>query len=149
MDKFNKWNNTLNYSLYDNLILSKIPKKNTNYDIIHLINKFKIGIIINLSTCTDSYDVPEGIKCYNYNFEKKVLPSQDKINDIMNILNNNKDTKILIHCHYGFNRTGFIFITYLCENGKKLIDASSIFKEIRGKDIKYPELLLYLYNKFE
>ena len=50
MDKFNKWDNTLNYSLYDNLILSKIPKKETNYDIHNLAEEQNINIIIDLST---------------------------------------------------------------------------------------------------
>lgn len=149
MDKFMKWDNTLNYSLYDNLILSKIPKSNTNYDITDLIEKFDIKIIINLSTSEDSYIVPENICYYKFNFEKKILPSENKINDIINILNSNKNRKILIHCHYGFNRTGFVFINYLCNNGYKLSNAISIFKNIRGKGIKYPELLSYLENKFE
>jgi protein-tyrosine phosphatase len=149
MEKFNKWNNTLNYSLYDNLILSKIPKRNTNYDFCNLHDEHNINIIIDLSTHNNSYDIPKNVKHYNFNFEKKVLPSEDKIDSIMNILNDNKDKKILIHCHYGFNRTGFVFITYLCRNGYKLNDATNIFTKIRGKGIKYPELNLYLSNKFE
>ena len=48
--KFNKWDNTLNYSIFDNLILSKIPKSNTNYDITNLTEFHNIDIIINLST---------------------------------------------------------------------------------------------------
>lgn len=149
MEKFNKWDNTLNYSLYDNLILSKIPKKGTNYDINNLVKEHNINIIIDLSTQKDSYDVPESITYYKFNFEKGILPAQEKIDYIMKVLNENKDKKILIHCHYGFNRTGFIFVTYLCRNGIDLYDAIDKFKSIRGKGIKYPELMLYLKNKFE
>tara|TARA_Y100000991_G_C21903262_1_gene319059 strand:- start:526 stop:975 length:450 start_codon:yes stop_codon:yes gene_type:complete len=149
MEKFNKWDNTLNYSLYDNLVLSKIPKKGTNYDFYNLYNEQNINIIIDLSTQKDSYDVPCSITHYKFNFEKGILPAQEKIDYILKILNENKDKKILIHCHYGFNRTGFIFVTYLCSNGIKLNNAINKFKAIRGKGIKYPELLLYLKNKFE
>ena len=78
MDKFTKWNNTLNYSLYENLILSKIPKSNTNYDITDLIEKFDIKIIIDLSTSDNSYIVPKNIRYYKFNFEKKILPSEVK-----------------------------------------------------------------------
>ena len=148
--KFNKWDNTLNYSIYDNLVLSKIPKSNTNYDITNLTEFHNIDIIINLSTTSDSYIVPENCKCYNFCMEKKKLPSEEDILFILNIINSyTGNNKILIHCHYGFNRTGFIFVTYLCKNGIELNDAINRFKTIRGKGIKYPELLLYLRNKFE
>ena len=149
MEKFNKWNNTLNYSLYDNLILSKVPKNNTSYDFDILHNEYKIDIIIDLSTQNESYEFADSVVYYNFNFEKKILPCQKKIDKIIDILNSNKDKKILIHCHYGFNRTGFIFINYLCNNGFNLNDAIDKFKNIRGKGVKYPELILYLKNKFE
>ena len=149
MDKFNKQDKTLNYSLYDNLILSKLPKKDTNYDINHIRNEYDISIIIDLSTAESSYEIPQDVKYYKYNFEKGILPLQEKINEILKILNDNKKKKILIHCHYGFNRTGFIFINYLCTNGKKLDESINFFKNIRGKGIKYPELNIYLKNKFE
>ena len=148
MEKINKWENTLNFSLYENLILSKIPKRNTNYDITD-VNNNKIDIIIDLSTQKDSYDIPKNTKYYHISFEKKKILEENKINFIMNLLNNNKKKKILIHCHYGFNRTGFIFINYLCSNGVKLNDAINIFTKIRGRGIKYAELLSYLKNKFK
>ena len=148
MKKINKWENTLNFSLYENLILSKIPKRNTNYDITD-INNSKIDIIIDLSTQKDSYDIPKNTKYYHIIFEKKKILAEDKINFIMNILNNNKNKKILIHCHYGFNRTGFIFVNYLCNNGIKIVDALNIFSTLRGRGIKYVELISYLKNKFQ
>ena len=148
MEKISKWEKTLNFSLYKNLILSKIPKRNTNYDITD-INNNKIDIIIDLSTQKSSYDIPKNTEYYQFNFEKKKILEEDKIDFIMNLLNKNKNKKILIHCHYGFNRTGFIFVNYLCNNGIKLNDAFNIFSKLRGRGIKYIELILYLRNKFE
>ena len=149
MDKFNKWDNTLDNSLFENLVLSKIPKFNTKYDISYLMNKFNIKIIIDLSTSENSYQIPDDVRYYKFNFEKKKIPEEYKINEILKILNENKDVRILIHCHYGFNRTGFVFINYLCSNGYNLASAIEIFKKIRGKGVKYPEMISYLENKFE
>tara|TARA_Y200000002_G_scaffold381183_1_gene394512 strand:- start:364 stop:810 length:447 start_codon:yes stop_codon:yes gene_type:complete len=148
MEKINKWEKTLNFSLYKNLILSKIPKRNTTYDITNVTND-KIDIIIDLSTQKNSYDIPTNSKYYQFKFEKKKILEDDKINLIMNILDKNRDKKILIHCHYGFNRTGFVFVNYLCNDGYKLNEALNIFTKLRGRGIKYIELLTYLKNKFE
>jgi len=149
--KFNKWDNTLNYSIYDNLVLSKIPKSNTNYDITNLTEFHNIDIIINLSTTSDSYIVPENSKYYNFCMEKKKLPSENDIFFILNIINSyTGNNKILIHCHYGFNRTGFIFINYLCKYKKlKLEEAKNIFLDIRGKGVKYEELNNYLVKNYD
>ena len=70
MEKINKWEKTLNFSLYKNLILSKIPKRNTNYDITNVTNH-KLDIIIDLSTQKDSYDIPKNTEYYHIIFEKK------------------------------------------------------------------------------
>jgi len=149
MDKEYKWNSILNYSKYENLILSKIPKKNTNYDLSHIIKEYKIDIIIDLYTDHDFYDIPPEIIYHKFICEKKKIPSQDCINKINTIIKNYKNENyILIHCHYGFNRTGYIFISYLCSKGINLETAMNIFKEIRGKGIKYPELLESLQNKY-
>ena len=148
MEKIDKWEKTLNFSLYENLILSKIPKRNTNYDITD-VNNNKLDIIIDLSTQKDSYDIPKNTEYYHIIFEKKKILAEEKINFIMNILNKNKNKKILIHCHYGFNRTGFIFVNYLCNHGIKIDDAIKIFSKLRGRGIKYIELISYLKNKFK
>ena len=71
MDKEYKWNSILNYSKYENLILSKIPKKNTNYDLSHIIKEYKIDIIIDLYTDHDFYDIPPEIIYHKFICEKK------------------------------------------------------------------------------
>ena len=147
--KFSKWDKTLNNSVYENIVLSKIPKNNTNYDISHITDVHNIDIIINLSTTSNSYDIPNDCKYYNFIMEKKVLPTEDIITEILDIMNQYKgNNKILIHCHYGFNRTGFIFINYLCRFKKmELNQAKQIFRDIRGKNVKYEELNDYLNMK--
>jgi protein-tyrosine phosphatase len=49
----------------------------------------------------------------------------------------NPDAQIAVHCHYGFNRTGFFICCYMIERlGVAVPDALRYFKEVRPPGIR-------------
>ncbi|KAG9237748.1 hypothetical protein BJ875DRAFT_453038 [Amylocarpus encephaloides] len=58
-------------------------------------------------------------------------------------------TYIGVHCHYGFNRTGFFIVCYLTERcGYTLEDAIDEFKKQRPKGIKHAHFLDTLFVRY-
>ncbi|KAK3676644.1 hypothetical protein LTR78_003419 [Recurvomyces mirabilis] len=54
-----------------------------------------------------------------------------------------------IHCHYGFNRTGFLIICYLIERlGYRLLDALAEFAEKRAPGIKHEHFVNELFVRY-
>ncbi|CAI5757958.1 unnamed protein product [Candida verbasci] len=86
----------------------------------------------------------------------KVVPDQTAIRRFIqlvnDILSNNSIEKSLIgvHCHYGFNRTGFLICCYLIEVlGWKVHEAIEAFKAAKAPGIKHPHFIDALYVRYE
>lgn len=87
----------------------------------------------------------------------KEVPDQTAIRRfiqlIQEILNENttiSDPLIAVHCHYGFNRTGFLICCYLIEVlGWSVKEAVDGFKAAKPPGIKHPHFIDALYVRYE
>lgn len=87
----------------------------------------------------------------------KEVPDQSAIRRfiqlINEILNDNKEVKdplIAVHCHYGFNRTGFLICCYLIEVlGWSVKEAVDGFKAAKPPGIKHPHFVDALFVRYE
>jgi pimeloyl-ACP methyl ester carboxylesterase len=86
----------------------------------------------------------------------KVVPDQIAIRKFIQlvdeILNNSTvdNPLISVHCHYGFNRTGFLICCYLIERlGWEVKDAVEGFKAAKPPGIKHPHFIDALYVRYE
>ena len=63
-----------------------------------------------------------------------------------------KDVKrpcIAVHCHYGFNRTGFFLVSYLIERlGLSVPQALAAFKKVRDPGIRHPHFINELFERY-
>lgn len=60
------------------------------------------------------------------------------------------DALVAVHCHYGFNRTGYLICCFLIERlGWSVQDAIEGFKAARPPGIKHPHFIDALYVKYE
>jgi protein-tyrosine phosphatase len=56
---------------------------------------------------------------------------------------------IAVHCHYGFNRTGFFLVSYMVEKlGWRLQDALEEFTEKRAPGIRHEHFVNELFVRY-
>ncbi|EER31912.1 hypothetical protein CTRG_04695 [Candida tropicalis MYA-3404] len=97
------------------------------------------------------------IKYWKMSTVSKEVPDQSAIRRfiqlINEILNDNKEVKdplIAVHCHYGFNRTGFLICCYLIEVlGWSVKEAVDGFKAAKPPGIKHPHFVDALFVRYE
>ncbi|RLV94348.1 Lipid droplet hydrolase 1 [Spathaspora sp. JA1] len=96
------------------------------------------------------------IKYYKCATVSKVAPDQSAIRRFIqlvdDILSDNKVEQplIAVHCHYGFNRTGFLVCCYLIEVlGWSVKEAVEGFKNAKPPGIKHPHFIDALYVRYE
>lgn len=75
-----------------------------------------------------------GIRYYHFPMNPKNRPDPDTLRDILAIMHHPDNQPVLIHCHYGKDRTGLLAGLY------KMQHTGSTF------DAVYEEMLLYGYN---
>src|SRR5690348_14158791 len=83
---------------------------------------------------------------HKYPTTSKIPPSEDEIRGFIAIVNQcisqsraqgYPDAEICVHCHYGFNRTGFVICCWLVEMaGYSVHDALEAFKLARPNGIR-------------
>ncbi|GME68190.1 unnamed protein product [[Candida] boidinii] len=125
-----------------------------NFEILHPEIKYIVDIGSNLP----SYD-PENfqrIKYIKFSTVSKIIPDNitirkfiSLISELQNGLIKDKEF-IVVHCHYGFNRTGFLICSYLIEKlGWSVSDAIESFKVAKEPGIKHPHFIDGLYLRYE
>ena len=154
-----KWNKVVTLS---KPIINKIsPNKPISYllgmktlrqtDLIHNPINFEmehpeIFAIVDIGSDTPSYEPNDfqRIKYIKYKTESKVTPDNItivKFIEIINKLMKERDIDnqfIVVHCHYGQNRTGFLICCYLIEKlGWSVNEAIIGFKESKEPGIKH------------
>lgn len=113
----------------------------------HVLSQFSnIGMIIDLSNDEGSYDkkkfTKKGIEYKRIQIESKVIPSSTDVFEFIQMVkcfsSTNKDKQIIVHCHYGYNRTGLMICAYLIEEKHVSVhEALKRFKDARPPGIKH------------
>eukprot|EP00127_Corallochytrium_limacisporum_P003065 Clim_evm21s145 gene=Clim_evmTU21s145 len=115
-----------------------------------------IGCIIDLSSQTPPYDTEKCPILYKKMATvSKVVPSEENVKTFVELVNKTmeEDLKdgesIAVHCHYGFNRTGFMIASYLIEAlDYSVSDAIKAYKEARPPGIKHQHFMDRLYLRY-
>lgn len=141
-----------------------------NNDEFHSPEKFEanrpdvIGVIdISSDGTSDSYDpgLFRRIKYYKLPTISKIPPEGRMIRKFTGLVSkilreygeahgSCEGKFIAVHCHYGFNRTGYVICCYLIEIlGWKIEDAIQSFRAARAPGIKHPHFTDSLYLQYE
>ncbi|EME46903.1 hypothetical protein DOTSEDRAFT_79004 [Dothistroma septosporum NZE10] len=125
-----------------------------------------VAMVIDISHDTPVYDKEgleeNGVEYHKFPTVSKEPPTEDEVEQFIGLVDSlrtspkiaeaNHDTKptIGVHCHYGFNRTGYFIICYLVERmGWKLDAALKEFAEKRAPGIKHDWFINTLYARHE
>jgi pimeloyl-ACP methyl ester carboxylesterase/protein-tyrosine phosphatase len=128
--------------------------------------KDKIYAIIDISHDSPVYDPKvleqNGIHYHKVPTVSKIPPNLDEVRDFINLVDrlrseidlNNSGLRsnrlaIAVHCHYGYNRTGFFIISYLIEKeGYRVQDAVDEFEKKRPPGIRHEHFVDTLYVRY-
>lgn len=101
----------------------------------------------------DSFNIIKYYKCATVS---KVVPDPGSIRKFISLIdsilkaNTTEDPLIAVHCHYGFNRTGFLICCYLIEKlGWTVGEAIEGFRVAKSPGIKHRHFIDALYVRYE
>ncbi|MCJ1272894.1 hypothetical protein MMC21_000683 [Puttea exsequens] len=124
--------------------------------------KGKIRAVIDISHESPVYD-PKGLDDGGIEYHKfptvsKVPPTPEETHDFIKLvdrlrssttIDQSADALIGVHCHYGFNRTGFFICCYLVEKeGYSVQRAIDVFAEARPPGIRHAHFLDNLFVRY-
>ena len=125
--------------------------------------KGRLRAVVDISHESPVYD-PKGLDKGGIEYHKfptvsKIPPTEDEVKDFINLIDklrdqpplssDNADILIGVHCHYGFNRTGFFICCYLIEREKYGVQqAIDAFAQGRPKGIKHAHFLDQLFVRY-
>jgi protein-tyrosine phosphatase len=116
-----------------------------------------VGLIIDLSNDEGSYDNNKfkqlGIEYKTIKIESKTIPTSADIYYFINLVRNfqfhNASKGIIVHCHYGYNRTGLMICAFLIEILEVPVGiAIKTFCEARPPGIKHQNYIDKLYLRY-
>lgn len=112
-------------------------------------------MIIDLANhdCLYIDDVPPSVEYSHIQLVAKVLPPQEAIDEVEQVAkefwSRHPDKYIAIHCAYGFNRTGFVVGSYLCQAcGLTVAEALESFANARPPGVKHEKFVNELYKRY-
>lgn len=117
----------------------------------------EIFSVIDIGSDTPSYDPTDfkRIKYVKYKTESKVTPDNVTIVKFIEIVDklmkerDNDNQYIVVHCHYGQNRTGFLICCYLIEKlGWSVSEAIDAFGKSKPPGIKHVHFKNALYLRY-
>ena len=161
-----KWNNTEAYGKIvegTRIIPMKLMRdEDEKHSPNHVLERFpNVGLIIDLSNDEGSYCknkfIEKGIQYKRIQIESKVIPSSTDVFEFIQMVkkfcNSNTEKEIIVHCHYGYNRTGLMICAYLIEEENVSVqEALKRFKDSRPPGIKhqnYIDKLILRYSEYK
>lgn len=112
-----------------------------------------ICAIIDISREAPPYDPSTftRIKYYKFPTVSKIPPSREEVAKFVELVDSIKcEGTIGVHCHYGFNRTGFLICSYLLETTDMSVqDAIRAFEDSRPSGIHHIHFIDELYVRYE
>jgi protein-tyrosine phosphatase len=117
-----------------------------------------IGMVVDLSNDEGSYDksplFENNILYRRIQLASKIVPSSQDISYFIDLtssfISKNPTKKIIVHCHYGFNRTGLMICAFLISKLKiSVSEAIRRFKIARPPGIKHQNYIDKLYLRYE
>ena len=122
--------------------------------------KNKIKAVIDISHESPVYN-PRGLEEGGIEYHKfptvsKIPPTSEEVTDFVALVNrlrstsNKTDDRLLgVHCHYGFNRTGFFICSYLiAQEGYSVQRAIDAFQEARPPGIRHEHFIDTLFVRY-
>jgi pimeloyl-ACP methyl ester carboxylesterase/protein-tyrosine phosphatase len=117
----------------------------------------KICAVIDISHDNPVYD-PKGLEDGGIPYHKfptvsKQPPQADEVKVFIDLVDQIRAEKkpglIAVHCHYGFNRTGFFLVSYLIERmGYRVEDAIDTFQQARPPGIRHSHFIDTLHVRY-
>lgn len=99
-----------------------------------------------------------GIEYYKWPTVSKIPPTAEKVAAFIELVDSVRadhvvkpgvNRLIAVHCHYGFNRTGFFLVGYMVEKlGYDVKDAIAEFAEMRADGINHRHFVDELYARY-
>ncbi|XP_076243664.1 mRNA-capping enzyme-like [Calliopsis andreniformis] len=121
--------------------------------------KLKLGLWIDLTNTSRFYD-KKSLEAYGCKYLKLQCrghgetPSEEQTRTFVQVCKNfisyNPLEIIGVHCTHGFNRTGFLIISYLVENDGTSVDAGLVeFASVRPPGIYKADYIQELYRRYD
>jgi len=123
-----------------------------------------VAMVVDISHESPVYDKngleEGGIEYHKFPTVSKLPPSADEVEHFIDLIDGLRRSSKLqqrhdgaaavgVHCHYGFNRTGFFIVCYLVERlGYKLQDAVAEFAQKRAPGIKHEYFVNELFVRY-
>lgn len=119
----------------------------------------KLQAVVDISHDSPVYD-PKGLEeggitYFKFPTVSKQPPTKDEVGTFIELIDKirgerkGKDGLIGVHCHYGFNRTGFFVVSYLIEKlGYKVQDAIDTFQQARPPGIRHNHFIDELHVRY-
>jgi pimeloyl-ACP methyl ester carboxylesterase len=126
----------------------------------------KIYAVIDISHDSPVYDpkmlARNGIQYHKFPTVSKIPPTVQEVGDFISLIDQLRSEidqnsvgsrrnrpAIAVHCHYGYNRTGFFIVSYLIEKeGYRVQDAIDEFERKRPPGIKHEHFLDTLFVRY-
>lgn len=116
-----------------------------------------IVAIIDISREEPPYDPSSftRIKYHKFPTVSKIPPTKKEVEEFIQLVDGilqeypDPNTNVAVHCHYGFNRTGFFLCSYLIlKLNVPIKEALLRFKKSRSPGIKHPHFIDELYVRY-
>ena len=130
------------------------------------IRKDGVAMVVDISHESPVYD-PKGLEDGGVEYHKfptvsKLPPTADEVEAFIGLIDRLRESPrlqpesgasrhatIAVHCHYGFNRTGFFIVCYMIERlGYRLQDALEEFAQKRSPGIKHEHFVNELHVRY-